>query len=477
VQHAPHMPNTYRWQPITDLGDNPKALTDGELESLQRVWRRQKNELIEPQALEEFEKRLRREWSIETGIIENVYTLDRGITRTLIEKGIDAALIPHGASNRDSTLVARIIQDHYETLEGMFDFVGGQRQLSTSYIKELHAALLRNQYTYTVEDQFGKAFEKPLEKGRYKTTPNSPTRPDGTIHEYCPPEHVASEMDRLVFMYVEHQAQGFPPEVEAAWLHHRFTQIHPFADGNGRVARAIATLVFIKAGWFPLIVNRDQWGRYVDALEKADHGDLRSLVALFVEAQRAVLIQASDVGYEVKPIASADEAIAAARDRLLQRGKLPKKWLDAAETADRLRGFVWQRFANITGQLTNEIGRLGAGFSFLVTDAQDGFSDARTRIAQEVDQIADFKIYNATVRLVLNAGREDSLTISFQAGPRFRGIIGVAAYLSIQGVEPTLIGSSFQINYEEDFAHARDRFSIWLEQILVEGLGEWRRTL
>ena len=36
------------------------------------------------------------------------------------------------------------------------------------------------------------------------------------------------------------------PEVEAAWLHHRFTQIHPFQDGNGRIARALATLIFVK---------------------------------------------------------------------------------------------------------------------------------------------------------------------------------------------------------------------------------------
>lgn len=47
------------------------------------------------------------------------------------------------------------------------------------------------------------------------------------------------------------------PEVEAAWLHHRFTQIHPFQDGNGRIARLLASLVFIKAGWFPLVVTRD----------------------------------------------------------------------------------------------------------------------------------------------------------------------------------------------------------------------------
>ncbi|HEY3823339.1 MAG TPA: hypothetical protein VGL82_02225 [Bryobacteraceae bacterium] len=168
----------YKWHPIDDL-ENPDSLTDGELESLWRVWQSQKKDLTDREALAEFEQRLRREWSIETGIIENVYTLSRGVTRTLIEKGIDAALIPHDATNKDPILVARVIEDHFEALEGMFNFVGGQRSLSTAYIKELHAALLRNQDTHTVIDQFGKAFEKQLEKGRYKLAPNRPTRPDG----------------------------------------------------------------------------------------------------------------------------------------------------------------------------------------------------------------------------------------------------------------------------------------------------------
>jgi hypothetical protein len=152
------------------LEADPKTLTDGELGPLGRVWARQKAELIDRGSLAEFEKRLRREWSIETGIIENVYTLDLGVTQTLIEKGIDAAFIPHGASDRDGVWVARIIQDHYDALDGMFDFVGGTRELSTGYIKELHAALLRNQETYAVVDQFGRAFEKPLEKGHPRWT-------------------------------------------------------------------------------------------------------------------------------------------------------------------------------------------------------------------------------------------------------------------------------------------------------------------
>src|ERR1039457_1901160 len=134
------MPVGYKWHPITDLAGDPKSLTDGELESLKRVWANQKDEMIQLATLGEFEKRLRREWAIETGIIEGVYTLDRGVTRTLIAKGIEAALIPHNATDQDPELVARIIQDHYDVLESLFDFVGGLRELSAGYVKELHAA-------------------------------------------------------------------------------------------------------------------------------------------------------------------------------------------------------------------------------------------------------------------------------------------------------------------------------------------------
>ncbi len=469
----------YKWHPITDLGTDPGALTDGELDPLGRVWADQKKE-IDREALDEFDKRLRREWAIETGIIERVYTLDRGVTRTLIEKGIHAALIPHDATDQDSTLVAQIIQDHYFTLEGMFDFVGGQRQLSTGYVKELHAALLRNLDTYTVVDQFGRAFEKPLEKGQYKTISNSPTRPDGSVHEYCPPEHVASEMDQLIRMHTEHQARRLPPEVEAAWLHHRFSQIHPFADGNGRVARAVASLVFIKAGWFPLIVKREDRDRYIEALEEADREDLRPLIGMFVEAQRNALIQASEAAYDVRPITSTDEAIAAARDRLLQRGRLPlKEWLAAKATANELANFAIQRLSQIANQLNQEIGSGGRGFTFSAGSGKGWNNAIRARIAEKAGQAATFAGYNARAQLSLKAGRDDALELSFHAlGPRFRGIIGVVAYLAVPGQEPTLIkGGAFQINYQEDLAQAQTRFSTWLEHVILEGLTEWRRTL
>ncbi|HEV3199170.1 MAG TPA: Fic family protein, partial [Bryobacteraceae bacterium] len=236
------MAEDYKWREITDLPEDVRSLTNDELEPLHRIWLEQKDSLADQRVIEEFNQQLKREWAIETGMIEGVYAFDRGVTQTLIEHGINASLIPHQPGKMSPERVAMIIQDHAEVLDWLFDFVMGQRSLTTGYIKELHAALLRHQETVTVADQFGVLYEKEFHKGVYKTTPNNPRREDGSVYEYCPPEHVASEMDRLIAMHEAHMRREVPPEVETAWLHHRFTQIHPFEDGNGRVARAIASL-------------------------------------------------------------------------------------------------------------------------------------------------------------------------------------------------------------------------------------------
>ncbi len=276
----------YKWKPIEDLPEGYELLADSDLRSLETEWKAIKNDL----AGSGFIERLQREWAIETGIIERIYTLDRGITETLIQQGITAALIPPDATDKDSELVAEIIQDHLEAIEGLFDFIKGTRDLSVGYVKELHALLTRNQQTAVGVDKFGNKKPVPLIHGDYKKWPNNPKRPDGLIHEYCPPEQVTSEMDKLIEWHIEHIKMKVPVDLEAAWLHHRFVQIHPFQDGNGRVARALATLVFIKEGWFPLVVTDADRAVYISALEKADNHDLKPLVNLFNELVRRYFI-------------------------------------------------------------------------------------------------------------------------------------------------------------------------------------------
>ncbi|MGL5866870.1 MAG: Fic family protein, partial [Dermatophilaceae bacterium] len=51
-----------------------------------------------------------------------------------------------------------------------------------------------------------------------------------------------------------------------------FVRIHPFADGNGRVARALASVFTYRRPGVPLVVFADQKDIYLDALEAADSG-------------------------------------------------------------------------------------------------------------------------------------------------------------------------------------------------------------
>ncbi len=158
--------------------------------------------------------------------------------------------------------------------------------------------ITRSQRTATGIDPYGRHVEIDLLRGAYKKRPNNPTRPDGIIHEYCPAEQVTVEMERLIQMHDQYLREGVAPEVLAAWLHHRFVQIHPFQDGNGRVARSLASLVFLREGWFPLVINRDQRDDYLDALGEADQGDLSPLINMFAAAQRQTLLNAIGIAGE-----------------------------------------------------------------------------------------------------------------------------------------------------------------------------------
>lgn len=287
----PAAPVSHAWRPIEGLAD-PAALASPDMRAFTKVWQKQRAQLAELGVLDEFQERLARQWSIETGVLERLYDLSRGLTVMLVERGFHSSLIAHGDATMDGDRLVEILHDHREGLAMVMDLIGGTRGLTVGWIKELHALLTRHQTTADGVTQAGQRVQIPLQRGAFKQRPNNPLRADGLVHEYCPPEHVPSEMDRLVAEFEALPAEF--PEVRAAWLHHRFTQIHPFQDGNGRVARALASFEFIRAGLPPLLVERDDRDtRYFPALEAADHDDLQPLVTFFADCMSRVLLRAS----------------------------------------------------------------------------------------------------------------------------------------------------------------------------------------
>ncbi len=69
-----------------------------------------------------------------------------------------------------------------------------------------------------------------------------------------------------------------PPLLRASVLHAWLEHIHPFTDGNGRTGRAITNLELVRAGYPPVIIRRKDRDPYLDALGRADEGDLGAFV-------------------------------------------------------------------------------------------------------------------------------------------------------------------------------------------------------
>jgi len=109
--------------------------------------------------------------------------------------------------------------------------------------------------------------------GSYKTLPNHVLLPDGHIHHYVEPIHVAAEMDRLCRWIAEAYGK-LHPVVSAATAHYNFVRIHSFDDGNGRGARLLMNLILMQAALPPIIVANERRRTYLDTLRQADAGDL-----------------------------------------------------------------------------------------------------------------------------------------------------------------------------------------------------------
>lgn len=510
----------YKWKPIEDLPPDWQEMASEELKSLSGLWREQKGSLETTETLKEFNERLKRSWSIETGVIERVYTIDRGTTQLLIEHGLNPDLVPRGSTDKSPEEVVRFLRDHANVYDGLRDFVVQNRSLTAGYIKELHAALTRSQKYVSAIDNAGRPFEIELKKGGWKTQSNNPLTEDGTIHEYCPPEHVASEMDRLCEIHQKHLDENMPPEIEAAWIHHRFAQIHPFQDGNGRVARAVSNLVFLRSGLFPVVIFNDSRERYLDSLEKADSGDLSPLVDFMSECQKKSLLKALGLVHEVagrRPVLSVIEA---AGEKLRGRKEeQAQKMVRVFAFARKLQTILSEILENTGKALGDEFSKLPKQFPLTREDTEEarrvesvnlnlGYdvwcreaSDADEKsyyykaqvvdTAKKIEYWASLSSYRAWNTLQISNQNHEKTTLLFSFhgyGQKFRGIMACSCtfFAKAAGGGPSeeefvqldpSCNDIFQFNYLDDPDVLVERFKLWVEESLVIGLELWRKAL
>ena len=146
-----------------------------------------------------------------------------------------------------------------------------KQPLTQNFIRTLHRTLLREDYTVYRMLPGGVETSYVIHAGQYKTRPNSVITRYGDRFEYASPEETPALMSDLVAWYNQAEEEGKLSPIELAILfHYRYIRIHPFEDGNGRIARLMVNYILSRHG-YPMIVVRSRLKKdYLEALHRAD---------------------------------------------------------------------------------------------------------------------------------------------------------------------------------------------------------------
>ena len=143
--------------------------------------------------------------------------------------------------------------------------------LTQHFIRTLHKTLLREDYTVYRTLPGGVQTSYVIHAGQYKTRPNSVITRYGDRFEYATPEETPALMSDLVDWYNDAERSGkFTPIELAAIFHYRYIRIHPFEDGNGRIARLMVNYILTRHDYPMIVVRSRKKKEYLEALHRTD---------------------------------------------------------------------------------------------------------------------------------------------------------------------------------------------------------------
>ncbi|CAN5922429.1 Fic family protein [soil metagenome] len=269
--------------------------------------------------------------ALNTGAIEGLHHAGRRLTVTVIEHALDWQERVRNVEGADAEAH---VAAGLESLDMALDVATEQMpKLTEAWVRQLHAVACAPQQLVTVHTSVGENLvqqEQQFEKGTYKRWPNHVTLSDGSMHYYCPVDSTGMEMARLVGELNTDAFLAAHPVLQAAFAHHGLAYIHPFQDGNGRVARALASVYLLRAASIPLLVYEDQQAEYYAALSAADGGQRAELVRFVQDRGLDLMALATDL--LAVPDATSDTA----------RVQLPPDHIGSrsVEAAQRLQALV-----------------------------------------------------------------------------------------------------------------------------------------
>jgi Fic family protein len=228
--------------------------------------------------------RLRRAAALESSALDDLLPANPDLTSLVLSGSVS------GADSGDEDPADVVAECHRRALVLAGEAAEAGRPVDVNLIAVLQDMITESQVSYTVTTETGDTFEVDLPRWQYKPVSNYLRLPGGRLAAFAPVGVVAAEMARLTGELSSPGFAALHPVVQAAYAHYALTAIHPFADGNGRLARTVASVYLIRAYGLPLLVFADQWPGYYQALNAATQaGDWQSLADFFAAATLAAL--------------------------------------------------------------------------------------------------------------------------------------------------------------------------------------------
>jgi Fic family protein len=206
---------------------------------------------LPPSLVSRLKKQMMIEYTYNSNAIEgNTLTLRE--TQLIIEEGITV-----GGKSISETLEAK---NHPKAIEFIESLVDAKNEITEDVVLHVHKLIMLN----IAEDA-----------GHYRTTR---VRITGASFMPPPSSEVKPRTNELLRWLRENPDEHTPIEL-AAVFHHRFVQIHPFTEGNGRTARLLMNAILMKNGYpfIAIVPNRDR-PKYLKTLMEADLGNISAFV-------------------------------------------------------------------------------------------------------------------------------------------------------------------------------------------------------
>jgi Fic family protein len=195
-------------------------------------------------------------------------------------------------SGRDAK--AAEILGNVEAMKAAIALGSAEKRITVDDIREIHRILLCRSPDRRIAGAI---------RDRQSWIGTNPYAPVGADYVPLPPEYVVPLLDDLCRFVVR---DDLSPIAQAAIAHAQFENIHPFADGNGRVGRTLIHTILRRGGEAPnfvppislvLAATRES---YIAGLGEFSGGDVSSWCDLFAAATQEAAVEAEKMAARIE---------------------------------------------------------------------------------------------------------------------------------------------------------------------------------